>query len=112
MYKDGSASVAHSLLLLLAHRHKQSNPWTVFALLEKADLMHRRNGSCICTAFASLEKADLTHRRNGSCISPEPAAPNPLRLWHDSHNFENERFRERQACGKCHNKPSKFLIIE
>ena len=81
MYKDGSASVAHSLLLLLAHRHKPSNPLTVFAL---------------------LKKADLTHRRKGSCISPEPAAPNSLRLWRGSHNFENERFRERQACGKCH----------
>ena len=81
MYKDGSASVAHSLLVLLAHRHKQSNQLTVFAL---------------------LKKTDLTHRRKGSCISPEPAVPNPLRLWRDSHNFENERFRERQACGKCH----------
>ena len=81
MYKDGSASVARSVLLLLTRYHKQSY---------------------ICTAFASLEKADLRHRRNGSCISPEPAAPNPLRLSRDSHNFENERFRERQACGKCH----------
>ena len=80
MYKDGSASVARSLLLLFTRNHKQSY---------------------ICTAFASLEKADLTHRRNGSCISPEPAAPNPLRLSRDSHNFENERFRVRQAYGKC-----------
>ena len=91
MYKDGSASAAHSLLLLLAHRHKQSYTWT---------------------ACAFLEKADLTHRRNGSCISPEPAAPNPLRLSADSHNFENERFRVRQAYGKCHKKPSEFLIIK
>ena len=92
MYKDGSASVARSVLLLLTRYHKQSYICTAFASLEKADLR----------AFASLEKADLTHRRNGSCISPEPAAPNPLRLSRDSHNFENERFRERQACGKCH----------
>ena len=72
MYKDGSASVAHSLLLLLTHKHKQS-----FTL----------------TAYAFIEKADLTHRRKGSCISPESAAPIPLRLSRDSHNFENDRFR-------------------
>ena len=72
MYKDGSASVAHSLLVLLAHRHKQSNQLTVFEL---------------------LRKADLTHRRKGSCISPESAAPIPLRLSRESHNFENDRFR-------------------
>ena len=91
MYKDGSASVAHSLLLLLAHRQKQSNQLTVFAL---------------------LKKADLTHRRKGSCISPEPAVPNPLRLSRYSHNFENERFRVRQVYGKCHKKPSEFLVIK
>ena len=72
MYKDGSASVAHALLLLLTLQHKQSYTWI---------------------AFASLEKADLTHRRKGSCISPESAVPNPLRLSRDSHNFENDRFR-------------------
>ena len=48
MYKDGSASVARSVLLLLIRYHKQSY---------------------LCTAFASLEKADLTHRRNGSQLS-------------------------------------------
>ena len=64
MYKDGSASVAHSLLLLLTHRHKQSYTWTACAL---------------------LEKAHLTHRRKGSCISPEPAVPNPSRLSRDAH---------------------------
>ena len=78
MYKDGSASVAHSLLLLLAHRRTQSCTWT---------------------ACAFLAKADLAHRRKGSCISPEPAAPNPLRLSCGSHNFENERSRVRQAYG-------------
>ena len=78
MYKDGSASAAHSLLLLLRHKHKQSYTWT---------------------ACAFLAKADLTHRRKGSCISPEPAVPNPLRLSRDSHNFENEHSRVHEVQG-------------
>ena len=48
MYKDGSASVARSVLLLLIRYHKQSY---------------------LCTALPSLDKADLTHRRNGSQLS-------------------------------------------
>ena len=77
MYKDGSGSAAYPLLLLTL-KHKQSYTWT---------------------ACAFLEKADLTHRRTGSCISPEPAAPNPLRLSRDPHNFENERFRVHEVQG-------------
>ena len=91
MYKDGPASAAHSLLLLLTHRQKQTYTWAASAL---------------------LEKADLTHRRNGSCVSPDLAAPDPLRLSRVSHNFENERFRVRQAYGSAHNKPCEFLVVK
>ena len=78
MYKDGSASVAHSLLLLLAHRRTQS---------------------CTRTACAFLAKADLTHRRKGSCISPKTAVPNPLRLRREAHHFENEHSRVHEVQG-------------
>ena len=70
MYTDGSASVAHSLLLL-THKHKQSFTLTAYAFIEKADLKHRRKGFgaagsgdmqdplrlCVTSAFSSIAKA-------------------------------------------------------